>query len=72
MLNSTTTIKEECMNKNFWGEPDDIEPLPDWMLAETYRDGGQPKKRGKTLQEAIEDALKKPAIPIILQDPTKD
>jgi hypothetical protein len=19
------------MNNNFWGEPDDIEPLPDWM-----------------------------------------
>ena len=36
------------MNKNFWGEPDDIEPLPDWMLAETYRNGGKPKKDRKS------------------------
>lgn len=59
------------MNKNFWGEPDDIEPLPDWMLAETYRNGA-PKKRGKTLQETIEETLKKPAVPVILHDPTKE
>ena len=59
------------MNKNFWGEPDDIEPLPDWMLAETYRNG-KPKKQGKSLDEAIQEALKKPAVPVILHDPTKN
>ena len=59
------------MNKNFWGEPDDIEPLPDWMLAETYRNG-KSKKQGKSLDEAIQEALKKPAIPAILHDPTKN
>ena len=60
------------MNKNIWGEPDDVEPLPDWMLAETYRNGGQPKRIDKTLQEAINEALKKPAVPVILHDPTKE
>jgi len=59
------------MNKNFWGEPDDIEPLPDWMLAETYRNG-KPKKQGKSLNESILEALKKPAVPVILHDPTKN
>ena len=43
------------MNKNFWGEPDDIEPLPDWMLAETHRNP-QKRKPSKSLTEAIEEA----------------
>ena len=60
------------MNKNFWGEPDDIEPFPEWMLAETYRNGGQPKRKSKSLNEAIIEAMKKPAVPVILQDPTKE
>jgi hypothetical protein len=42
------------------------------MLAETYRNGGQPKRKGKTLQESIQDALKQPAVPVILHDPTKE
>ncbi len=58
------------MNKNFWGEPDDVEPLPDWMLAETYRNGGQPKKKGKTLQEAIDEALRKPPVQVIIREPS--
>jgi len=58
------------MNKNFWGEPDDIEPLPDWMLAETYQNGGQPRKKGKTLQEAIDEALRKPPVQVIIREPS--
>ena len=56
-------------NKNFWGEPDDMEPLPDWMNPETYR---QPKlkRRGPSLNDAILEALKKPSVPIIIGDPT--
>lgn len=50
------------MNKNHWGEPDDIEPFPDWMLAETYRNGGPVKKATKSLTSIIEETLKKPAI----------
>jgi hypothetical protein len=52
------------MNKNHWGEPDDIEPFPEWMLAETYRNGGPTKKSTKTLTSIIEETLKKPAIPL--------
>lgn len=49
------------MNK-FWGEPDDSEPLPDWMNPETYRKGNQVRPRGRSLTEAIMDAAKKPPI----------
>jgi hypothetical protein len=52
------------MNKNYWGEPDDIEPFPDWMLAETYRNGGPKKKTAKSLTDIIEETLKKPSIPV--------
>jgi hypothetical protein len=52
------------MNKNYWGEPDDIEPFPDWMLAETYRNGVPKKKAAKSLTDIIEETLKKPAIPV--------
>ena len=51
-------------NRNHWGEPDDMEPLPDWMLAETYRKGGPVKKTTKTLTSIIEETLRKPAIPL--------
>ncbi len=49
------------MNKkhNFWGDPDE-EPLPDWMNPETYRNGGKPKRRGKSLEESINEVLRKP------------
>ena len=57
------------MNKNFWGEPDDIDPLPDWMNPETYRNGNLKPKSTKTLEEAAADALKKPPVPIIIHPP---
>lgn len=60
--------------KNYWGEPDDDNFLPEWMNPKTYRNkptiGGVDPKR-KTLEEAAAEALKKPAIPILLKDPTK-
>ena len=37
------TERVEEMNKNFWGEPDDEEPLPAWMDPKTY---SNPKPRG--------------------------
>ena len=54
---------------NFWGDPDDVEPLPDWMNPETYRN---PKKKRytKTLEEAIQEVLKKP--PMIQEGMTID
>jgi hypothetical protein len=53
------------MNKNYWGEPDDYDnDLPDWMRAETYRNGNQLKRQVKSLEEACRDALKKPAIDV--------
>lgn len=57
-------------NKSFWGEPDDDEPLPDWMNPKTYN---QPKfkKSNKTLTECIEEALKKPHVPVIIKDPSE-
>ena len=54
--------------KNFWGEPDDIEPLPPWMDPRTYQNNGS-KRKTKSLNEAINEALKKPAVPIIIQEP---
>lgn len=49
------------MNK-FWGEPDDSEPLPDWMNPETYRKANQIRPRGKSLTDAIMSAAKQPPI----------
>jgi hypothetical protein len=57
-------------NKNFWGEPDDIEPLPDWMLAETHRNS-QYRRPSKSLIEVINEALKKPAVPIVIREPNE-
>jgi hypothetical protein len=53
---------------NFWGEPDDIEPLPPWMDPKTYQSNGS-KRKTKSLNEAINDALQKPAVPVIIKEP---
>jgi hypothetical protein len=58
------------MNKNFWGEPDDIEPLPAWMDPKTYNQP-QRKRSSKSLNEAIAEALSKPAVPIIIVEPSE-
>lgn len=58
--------------KNFWGEPDD-EPLPDWMNPETYRKRtGVLQRKRQSLEEVAANVLKKPPVPIILKDPTKN
>jgi hypothetical protein len=54
---------------NFWGTPDDDEPLPSWMDPKTYQNGGQPKRRGKSLEQIAEEVLKKPPIPVIMIEP---
>ena len=56
------------MSNNFWGEPDDIEPLPDWMKPGP-RGVSSGRRHGKTLIQVIEEALKKPAIPIVIDKP---
>ena len=49
---------------------DDGDSLPDWMLAETYRNPKpQFTRYQKTLNEAINDALRKPHIPFVLIEP---
>jgi hypothetical protein len=53
------------MNKNFWGEPDDIEPLPDWMLADTHKNPVNKKfSNTKTVEDAARACLKKPSIDV--------
>lgn len=54
-------------NKNFWGEPDD-EPLPEWMDPKTYSNP-KPKRHGPSLMETIEEAMKKPPVPIDIKEP---
>jgi len=54
-------------NKNFWCEPDD-EPLPEWMDPKTYSNP-KPKRRGPSLMESIEEAMKKPPVPIDIKEP---
>ena len=53
-------------NNNWWGEPDDVEPLPAWMDPKTYRESPlkQIRQPSKSLTEAIEDAMKKPAVDV--------
>ena len=60
-------FKGNQMNKNFWG-PDDEEPLPEWMDPKTYSNP-KPKRRGPSLMESIEEAMKKPPVPIDISEP---
>jgi hypothetical protein len=53
---------------NHWGEPDD-EPLPTWMNPKTYNNGNQMKKSRQSLEEVCANALTKPAVPVIIQEP---
>jgi hypothetical protein len=58
---------ESKMNNNFWGEPDE-EPLPEWMDPKTYQNP-QPKRRGPSLADVIQEALNKPPVPIDIKEP---
>ena len=62
------------MSNNWWGPPDeDEESLPEWMRAETYRNGGKPKPRGPSLEDAIKNAMNKPPVDLsYLQKEKKD
>jgi hypothetical protein len=53
------------MNHNFWGEPDDIEPLPDWM-----RPNQSIRRPSKSITDIINETMKKPPIPQIPDEPT--
>ena len=57
------------MNNNFWGEPDDIEPLPDWMNTTTY---SQPqfRKTNKSITDIINETIRKPPVPQVPDEPT--
>ena len=56
------------MNNNFWGPADDEEPLPEWMDPKTYSNP-RPKRHGPSLMECIEEAMKKPPVPIDIKEP---
>ena len=56
---------------NFWGESDD-EPLPSWMDPKTYQQPKILQRKQQTLEEAAAIALKKPPVPILLKDPTRN
>ena len=66
-MNFGSNLGRRKMN-NYWGEPDE-EPLPDWMNPKTYQNGGQSKKRTKSLEQIAEETLKKPLVPIIIREP---
>jgi hypothetical protein len=55
------------MNKNFWGDSDD-EPLPEWMDPKTYQNP-KPKRSGPSLMESIEEAMRKPPVPVDIREP---
>ena len=57
------------MANNYWGEPDDDLDMPDWMKASTYQNGGQPKKKSKSLEQIAEEVLKQPPVPVIIREP---
>lgn len=47
---------------NFWGDPDDVEPLPDWMNPDTYKDPFKKRLSSRTLEMAAAEVLKQPPI----------
>jgi hypothetical protein len=55
------------MNKNFWG-PDE-EPLPEWMDPKTYSNPKPKRRHGPSLMESIEEAMKKPPVPVDIKEP---
>ena len=58
---------------NYWGEPDDDNPLPDWMDPVKCRQVNEAKENrkrtGKDLMSVINEALQKPAVPITILPP---
>lgn len=58
---------------NFWGPPDDDEPLPDWMDFRKCRQVNEQKelrkKSGRDLNSIIEETLRKPPVNIDIKEP---
>jgi len=52
------------MNNNFWGEPDDIEPLPDWMNPNQST-----RRPSKSITDIINETIRKPPIPQVPDEP---
>jgi hypothetical protein len=55
-----------------WGEPDDMEPFPDWMLPDNHpqkKMGMQRKTVTKSLEKIAEEVLTKPLIPVKIDHP---
>lgn len=56
-----------------WGEPDDMEPLPDWMDPKKCRQVNEQKEMrrasGRDLNSVIMEALNKPAVPQVEDRP---
>ena len=57
-------------NKNHWGEPDEID-FPDWMLPDSHPNKNKTiqRKSSQSLTEAINQALAKPPVTIIIEKP---
>jgi len=54
-----------------WGEPDDIEPFPDWMLPPSKRKNQlleQKRVASKSVENTIRDILQKPATPVQINE----
>jgi len=49
---------------NFWGDPDDVEPLPDWMNPETHRNPFKKRLSSRSLEQAAAEILRQPPIDI--------
>jgi len=58
---------------NYWGEPENDNPLPDWMDPKKCRQVNEQKelrkRTGKDLMSVINEALQKPAVPITILPP---
>ena len=58
---------------NYWGPPDDEEPLPDWMdpiRCKQVNEAKENRKRtGKDLMSVIQEAMNKPPVPITILPP---
>ena len=58
---------------NYWGEPENDNPLPDWMDPKKCRQVNEQKelrrKSGKDLMSVIQEALQKPAVPVTILPP---
>jgi hypothetical protein len=59
--------------KNYWGPQDEEDALPDWMDPRKCHQLNEQKKQrqqmGRDLNSVIQECLKKPLIPVIIDSP---